>query len=284
MVTPAPKERFALVRRSIADYCKQSYPNRELIVVLDQPTLEDLARLRSHVADLGRSDIRLAEVAEKRALGVLRNICVDRAKGPLLCQWDDDDLHHETRLEYQVAEILARHAGAVYLKNTLHLFRETREVYWLDWGNTRLRGHPATLLSWKTQEIRYAEVGDRSKRGEDADVLRQLCEKTPVAFPDNPPYLYTYVFHGGNTWHRDHHRSLAVRASVGRTALEERREELVRAITKADLGIDFLQVLDEQGLVCPQPPVPEAQNAARDTPTTSSADAVARIERRHPPR
>jgi glycosyltransferase involved in cell wall biosynthesis len=92
-----------------------------------------------HVANLGRSDIRLVPVAEKRPLGALRNISVDRANGPLLCQWDDDDLHHETRLEYQVSELLARRAGAVYLKNTL-------QIYWLGWGDTKLRGHPATLL------------------------------------------------------------------------------------------------------------------------------------------
>ena len=255
MVTPASKGRFAFVCRSIADYCKQSHPEKELVIVLDQPGRDDLARLRLHVASLGRGDIRLMQVAEKRSLGALRNISVDRASGPLLCQWDDDDLYHETRLEYQVGALLGRKAGAVYLKNTLHLFPKTKEIYWLGWGETELRGHPVTLLLWKEHAIRYAESGDRAHRGEDADVLRQLCRETAVAFLDNPLYLYTYVFHGGNTWHYNHHRFAATRFSVDRALMKERRAELMQAINKADVRIDSLQIMDGGSVLWADEPI-----------------------------
>ena len=57
------------------------------------------------------------------------------------------------------------------------------------------------------------------------------------------------MFHGGNTWPYDRHRFAATRFSVERTLIQERREELMQAISKANVGIDSLQIMDGGGVL-----------------------------------
>jgi hypothetical protein len=53
MVTRASAERHELLKRSVACFRAQTYPNRELVVVLDEAAPENVGRIKDQLAGLG---------------------------------------------------------------------------------------------------------------------------------------------------------------------------------------------------------------------------------------
>jgi len=88
---PTTARRRWCVPRAIRCWQKQTYPDRELIVVGDG--LES-------VADLVPADPRISYVhlPGERVLGAKFNECLALAPGPYLAFWDDDDWHSPKRL------------------------------------------------------------------------------------------------------------------------------------------------------------------------------------------
>src|SRR4051794_18063628 len=91
-------DRPAFFDRSYACYLAQDYRDRELVIVCDGP-----AWYRRHIREKieGRDDVRLVELGSRFTLGELRNVSMAFAAGELVAQWDDDDLHHPSRLDLQ---------------------------------------------------------------------------------------------------------------------------------------------------------------------------------------
>jgi glycosyltransferase involved in cell wall biosynthesis len=92
------KQRLDLLPRAVTCFQRQSYPDRELIVVndADDGTKEYLASLR---------DEKIVYVRPEQVdlrLGALRNVALAHARGRYVAQWDDDDWHHPDRLAAQV--------------------------------------------------------------------------------------------------------------------------------------------------------------------------------------
>ena len=80
---------LAPARFAIECYQQQTYANRELVIVSD--TVSDA--LAAHIDRLGDASIRII-TTPPAPLGTLRNISVKAAHGPIIAQWDDDDLYH----------------------------------------------------------------------------------------------------------------------------------------------------------------------------------------------
>ncbi|MFI1332476.1 glycosyltransferase [Streptomyces sp. NPDC020845] len=189
------KDRLPLARRAIRCFLAQTYTRAELVVVDDgaDTALED------HVRDLADERIRLHRLPpEGRTLGELRNIAVDLATGSYVCQWDDDDLYDPERLEVQLAAVLALGATACFL---------ARERLW--WPARRklavsgVRVWEGSMLCAKEALPRYPE----QRRGEDSPVAEAVVRGGRTVSLDAPE-LYTYVFHGANTFDEPHFTSL----------------------------------------------------------------------------
>lgn len=185
------KDRSATARRAIRCFLTQTYPNLELVVVEDG-TDDALAE---HIRDLGDPRIRHHRLPpEGRTLGELRNEAVDRATGPYVCQWDDDDLYDPERVETQMAAILALGAEACFL---------ARERLW--WPARRklavscARVWEGSMVCAKDQLPRYPA----QRRGEDTPVAEGVVRSCRVVSIDAPE-LYTYVCHGNNTFNESH--------------------------------------------------------------------------------
>ncbi|MFE4924245.1 glycosyltransferase [Streptomyces sp. NPDC056661] len=185
------KDRSATARRAIRCFLTQTYPNLELVVVEDG-TDDALAQ---HIRDLGDPRIRHHRLPpEERTLGELRNEAVDRATGPYVCQWDDDDLYDPERVETQMAAILALGAEACFL---------ARERLW--WPARRklavscARVWEGSMVCAKDRLPRYPA----QRRGEDTPVAEGVVRNCRVVSMDAPE-LYTYVCHGNNTFNESH--------------------------------------------------------------------------------
>src|ERR1700730_8101516 len=94
MVTSAVPARMALLARSLACYRHQTYRTRELLVVLDRKSETAESELTALLRSLESDEVRLIVPPAGLSLGALRNIGSAEARGAILCQWDDDDLHH----------------------------------------------------------------------------------------------------------------------------------------------------------------------------------------------
>ncbi|MFJ8360060.1 glycosyltransferase [Streptomyces sp. NPDC093984] len=185
------KGRLAMASRAIACFRTQTYRALELVVV-DDGTDDDLER---YVRELGDPRIRHHRLPpEGRTLGELRNEAVDRATGPYVCQWDDDDLYDPERVETQMAALLALGAEACFL---------ARERLW--WPARHklaiscARVWEGSMICAKDRMPRYPA----QRRGEDTPVAEEVVRTCRVVSVDAPE-LYTYICHGGNTFNESH--------------------------------------------------------------------------------
>jgi glycosyltransferase involved in cell wall biosynthesis len=227
MVTLPTPGRLASVRRSLAAYAAQTWPNRELVVVLDQGSDEDRAAVRRAARDLGRGDVRVVEPAGALSLGALRNLSMSAALGELICLWDDDDLYHPERLAQQAAGLLASGRLASCLTEVMQFFPAERRLYLTNWGATPLEVKPAALIARRAALTPYPEAGPQARIGEDLVVLSELDARGGLHGHAGAPHLYVYVSHGLNTCGDDHHEMIADRLAISQGLLR-RREAAVR--------------------------------------------------------
>lgn len=234
MVTRATADRLPRLRASLRAFDAQTWERRRLVVVIDGAAGGDAAAARALVA--GRPDVAIIEPPAGASLGALRNAAWDAADGDYACQWDDDDLHHPTRIARQLDALIERGAEAIALADTLHLFEAERELFWTNWAATPIGAHPGTLLCRRDSPVRYPEHGPASRSGEDSAVALALIARGGLATLANAPHLYVYVAHGANVSAMAHHHMLARTLGISQGLLR-RREAAVRAgLASIDLG------------------------------------------------
>ncbi len=196
------RDRSKLAKFAVSCFRRQTYPNRELVIV-DDGQDDTLEQWVSELADDQIVYIRLPDEGyfrfqpdegQSQSLGQLRNIAVARASGDYVAQWDDDDLSDPIRLETQMAALSALNADACLL--------EREQLWWprsqrLAYSTRRL--WEGSFIAVKAKLPPYPN----QRRGEDSPVIEQITGRQRVAVLDYPG-LYTYVFHEGNTFANEH--------------------------------------------------------------------------------
>ncbi|QIL82159.1 glycosyltransferase family 2 protein [Diaphorobacter sp. HDW4A] len=210
MVTQA--SRFEWVQLAVADFCAQTYAERDLLIIHDSGTGFDDA-LKHWIATASACAKELKRIAVKRVpagqtLGALRNQSVQMATGDLVCQWDDDDRYHPMRLALQAEKLRAADADFCFLRDQLHGFVSDKTLCWDDWN---VEPYPlnfvqGTLLGKRDKMPRYPEI----ERGEDTGLcLAILNEGHRVTRLRHHGWCYIYTFHGDNVWGDQHHQSIS---------------------------------------------------------------------------
>lgn len=112
-----------LVPQAITYFLRQTYPNRELII-LDDGT--------ESVANLIPADprIRYVRMNEKKSMGAKHNIACEMAKGDIIVHWDDDDWMSDSRLSYQVADLLSRSSNSLLGLSRLIYYDPRKNSSW----------------------------------------------------------------------------------------------------------------------------------------------------------
>jgi glycosyltransferase involved in cell wall biosynthesis len=211
-LTVTQQGREASLALAVGDFVRQSYAARDLLILHDGDKLfhQYCEQVATSARERG-AEVSLHRVDPGLTLGQLRNESVARAKGRLLCQWDDDDRSHPDRLLVQVETLLAASASAVFLTQQLHFFTDTNELFCEDWSR---EPYPLDVVQGSAMVRRdvmpqYPDL----RRGEDTALLNALIGSgQSIARVRDKPWLYCYTFHGGNTFLREHHAN-AVRAN-----------------------------------------------------------------------
>lgn len=188
-------DRRALCRRSLRCFNRQTYPNRELVVVDDG--VQDLTPVLDVVPNEQLRYVRLP-ADQDYILGALRNIGLEAATGDFIVQWDDDDWYHDERVERQAA-VLQRGYDACTLHGALmHIdsptFLNHPYVGYLE------DGVPGTIMHRREPSIRYPE----QRQAEDTVFLSQWRQRRHFRLAGESAYLFIRCFHGANTWDKTH--------------------------------------------------------------------------------
>ena len=247
MVTLPVPARLEFAKRSIRSYCRQSHPDRELVIVMDRGEADSRGALAAHVAGLGRSDIRLHEGPDAATLGALRNQSVALAKGDIICQWDDDDLYHPERIARQRALLMEGDFEAVYIEDVVQFYPQRSRMFLTNWRATEAGGHPGTLMAWRSDALRYPDSGETARLGEDLAVALDLIRRGRVGYLRDQPATFIYVSHGANSWDLSHHEMLSRELSISQ-ALLRRREAQIRAdLAAVELPPGPIEVVGSNG-------------------------------------
>ena len=116
------------LKAAIDCYCRQTYLDRELIIVgLSEPRMAQA--IAAYIDHLDRSDIRLPAF-DPEVDPTLLGLGV--ANGPLACVWASNDLSHPSRLAIQVAHLEAASTNAVSMSDRLFFLWWERLLYWVD--------------------------------------------------------------------------------------------------------------------------------------------------------
>ncbi|MDN5286018.1 MAG: hypothetical protein JWR38_2292 [Mucilaginibacter sp.] len=189
------KNRPALLRRAISCFNKQTYVNKELLIVFEE---ED--SLTEEVVNETSSKKIIAIKIPGRlnlTLGALRNLGISKANGELICQWDDDDWYHMGRLEFQQAVIRDTGMKGCILTQWIIYDEKFKKAYL---SISRLWEGSLMCSKEQLQEHKYAN----KKKSEDSDLVNYLFNNHYLFPLDEVPNLYIYTYHGKNTWNRPH--------------------------------------------------------------------------------
>ena len=217
------RNRFAQAQLAVQCFLSQTYPNKELIIIDDDP--DDALFLWSQ--RLNEACITHCRLENKGlTLGELRNLSVEIAKGDLVCQWDDDDLYDPVRLEFQISVLLHQECHASIL---------SRVLIWWPAGE---RLSVSCYRNWEGSMILYKELMPKYKqlrRGEDTQLLNSMRNKIKIAKMDLPR-SYIYIYHSKNTWNSEHFDQHWGAASQSWSGQEARRllSELNRRVPISD--------------------------------------------------
>jgi glycosyltransferase involved in cell wall biosynthesis len=184
-----------LCRRSIRCYNRQTYPNRELVVVDDGE--QDLTPALKAVPDDELVYVPL-DPDPSNFLGRLRNVTLEAANGEILTQWDDDDWYHPERIEKQ-ARVLQNGYDACCLYGALMHIDSEKYVDHPYVGYLE-DGVPGSIMHRRSQTIRYPEI----RRAEDTVYLDEWRAKRYTMLPGSEAHLFIRCFHGSNTWEKKH--------------------------------------------------------------------------------
>jgi len=194
------RDRYRFARLAIEAFRRQTYAERELVVVQDGAD----TRLVDEIEQAGDPMIRaIRPPADGLYLGALRNLAIAQARGPFVCQWDDDDLYDPERIAMQMAALNSAEAEACFLSRWLMWMPSSRRI-----GISRPHLWEGSMLALKEALPAYPNL----THAEDTSVIYHLSQRSRIALL-SVPRLYVYAFHGRNAWAADHFESQWQRCS-----------------------------------------------------------------------
>ncbi|MBS0641026.1 MAG: glycosyltransferase family 2 protein [Proteobacteria bacterium] len=200
-----------MLAEAIGDYHRQTFRDRELLILHDG----DDGRHRA-IAALAtprpKAPIRIERAPPGLALGGLRTLAIERARGDWICQWDDDDRYHPARLQLQWDAAAAEGAAVNYLVDQLHWFRSDGVLCWDDWDREPypMNVIQGTILARRDVMPPYPNLPAGEDTAQTYALLRASAENGfRVSRLRGAGWCYVYSYHGGNVWNAAHHKTIS---------------------------------------------------------------------------
>lgn len=185
------------LKRAIAHYANQTYPNREMVVVSEKFSQDYQEIIEAAVSSGQLIRYYWMNEDEKVSLGRLRNYSIEKANGGFICTWDDDDWYHYKRIELQVEATLKSQKNGCIMPFYILYDSVHKEAYM-----SVPIPHPVTIFCRKdsiTSDINYRDLN----KAEDTYLIHNLNQRNTFV-PLVNPSLYIYVYHSKNSWDLSH--------------------------------------------------------------------------------
>jgi glycosyltransferase involved in cell wall biosynthesis len=190
------RDRPAYVRQSIRYFERQTYPERELIILDDgiQPLAGEIPI---------HPRIRCVRSAPGQSVGAKRNQGCELARGTIIAHWDDDDWYGPDRLRAQVEPLLQNVAEITALRETTFFYVERWE-FWKCTPQEHQRlfvgdVHGGTLVYFR-HVWEYLAHYPCVSLAEDAAFLRRALNGGARLQGIPSEGLFLYLRHAANTW------------------------------------------------------------------------------------
>lgn len=236
-----------LLQESVRCYLKQTYANKELII-LSQGSVEINKEIQDYLKLVDRDDIQFVSCSKSLSLGAMRNLSIELTTGSIVCQWDDDDLYHPLRIQTQLNAVMGSGVSASLYQQHLKYFADTKELYWVDW-----EGMPREFERYLCGSIMFHKkyfhavnnlLYPETPREEDLDALKKLMNFGRIA-PITHGNQYIYVYHGSNTYWREHHSLVLEKRVFSKHELMDRRLDLEHTFAEVGLKTAVVRSLCE---------------------------------------
>ena len=234
-----------MLRESITDFARQTYPERELLIVHDGDAAFD-GEVKHLAQVCGGEAAKAVHAMAPMPLGALRNAAHALARGELVCQWDDDDRFHPLRLQIQHDALVRQSADFCFLSDQLHFYRATGEMFWDDWDSQPypLNFVQGTLLGRREKMPVYPDLA----RGEDTGACLEIIRAGhKIARLRHQGWCYVYVHHGANAWPGEHHRAISRGHALPAARLMARLPELHERLAEYAPTIEVAALKDRSG-------------------------------------
>jgi glycosyltransferase involved in cell wall biosynthesis len=223
-----------LMKYSLACYQRQTYENRELVVVAEPEAGE---KVQAFIASQDCLNVAVLVAPPGLTLGDHRNLAAVHARGAILVTWDDDDLSDPRRLDIAVQVLRQTGAAAVFLARLLIWWPHRRVA-----AITKRRLWEQSIAVWRSYLLRYAPL----PRGGDSAAINKFISRHPVAQFDSP-FLYVYAVTGWNTWNASHFEWIL---SNGECLFEgDQFDELNEYLSNRLPVRDYMAFLSDEGAV-----------------------------------
>ena len=194
------KNRQKLLKRAIDCFNKQTYENKQFVILCKDDDLETSDLLKS----TPQKNIKTVIIpsSPQKSLGFMRNLAVKHADGDFICIWDDDDWYHPNRISAQF-QILKSNKKQGSVLTQILMFDGVRNDAYLSLRRNYWEG------SLMCEKILFSEREyDNINRGEDTPLVEYLYDTNKLVQIENAANLYIYVYHDNNTWDYNHFEEL----------------------------------------------------------------------------
>jgi len=236
--------RLELLAEAIGDFARQTFADRELVILHDADDERHRAIAALAEAQPGAT-IRVERAPAGLRLGGLRTLAVARARGAWVCQWDDDDRYHPRRLQLQWDCAAAEGAAVNYLVDQLHWFCAEALLCWDDWDREPYPTNliQGTLLARRDILPPYPDI----PAGEDTAHTHALLRAAAVSGFGvsrlrGAGWCYVYRYHGGNVWNGAHHRAISLAKHLPPARLLPRLPALRERLAEYDARLPPLRL------------------------------------------
>ena len=189
------------VAQSVQYFLAQDYPNKELVIIYNQDTDLPLGWAACPPSFLP-PNIRPIRV-NTRIIGGKRNEACRHALGPIIAQWDDDDIYNTHRLTQQVTPILAGEADITGLQSFV-FFDAATGYCWMPtpglFKDIYVGEVHGGSLVFNRQVWEQMAVYPNFTHGEDAWFLRRVLKRGARLLPLPGHESFVYIRHSSNTW------------------------------------------------------------------------------------
>jgi glycosyltransferase involved in cell wall biosynthesis len=183
------------VAQSVVYFHRQDYPNRELVIVYEDP-----ADLPGEVTTAG---VRLVRTAGASSIGAKRQAGTEAAGGEIIAHWDDDDWYAPARLSCQAAPILHGVADITGLNDVMFLLIKARQ-FWTVTPELFERMFVGNIsggtLTYRRDIWRRSGPYPTTSLREDCDFMVKAIRDGARLCPLPGRNVCIYVRHGDNTW------------------------------------------------------------------------------------